>query len=94
MVVVVWWMGSGKVVAAGLEDGTLTISKVLLFICHSAPQNLSHCHKNSQIEASTSYLSIHNILGGGLSGWLCCYKRQGAVHTKVGPFVGPLPAKR
>jgi hypothetical protein len=30
MVVVVWWMGSGKVVAAGLEDGTLTISKVLL----------------------------------------------------------------
>jgi len=85
-------MQSGKVVATGLEDGTLTISKVLLFICNSAPQNLSHWHKNSQIEASTSYLSIHNILGGGLSGWLC-YKRQGSVHAKVGPFVGPLPAK-
>jgi hypothetical protein len=64
MVVVVWSMESEKVVVAGLEDGTLTISKVLLFICNSAPQNLSHCHKNSQIEASTSYLSIHNILGG------------------------------
>jgi hypothetical protein len=38
------------VVAARLEDSTLTISKVLLFICNSAPQNLSHCHKNSQIE--------------------------------------------
>jgi len=25
-------MGSGKVVATGLEDGTLTVSKVLLFI--------------------------------------------------------------
>ena len=50
--------------AAGLEDSTLTLSKVLLFICNSAPQNLSHCHKNSQIEASTSCLSIHNILGG------------------------------
>ena len=54
-------------VAAGLEDGTLTISKVLQFICNSAPQNLSHCHKNSQIEASTSCLSIHNTLGGVLS---------------------------
>jgi len=39
MVVVVWLMGSGKVVAAGLEDGTFTISKVLLFICNSALQN-------------------------------------------------------
>ena len=82
-------MASWKVVSAGLEDGTLTISKVLLFICISAPQNLSHCHKNSPLEASTSYLSIHNILGG-LSGCLCCYKQQGA---KVGRFVGPLPAK-
>ena len=80
-------------VATGLEDGTLTISKVLLFLCNSAPQNLSHCHKNSQIEASTSCLSIYNILGGGLSGWLCCGKRQGAAHAKASPFVGPLPAK-
>jgi hypothetical protein len=83
------------VVATGLEDGTLTISTVLLFICHSAPQNLLRCHKNSQIEASTSCLSIHNTLGGGggLSRWLCCGKRQGAAHAKEGPFVGPLPAK-
>jgi hypothetical protein len=63
MVVVVWLMESGKVVAAGLEDGTLITSKVLLFICHSAPQNLSQSHKNSSMEASNSYLSIHNILG-------------------------------
>jgi hypothetical protein len=47
LMVVVWWMGCGKVVATGLKDGTVTISKVLLFICNSAPQNLSHCHKNS-----------------------------------------------
>jgi len=63
-------MGSGKVIATVLENGTLTISKVLLLICNSAPQNLSHCHKNSQIEASTSYLSIDNIQRGGVSGWL------------------------
>jgi hypothetical protein len=62
-------------------------------ICNSAPPNLSHCHKNSQIEASTSCLSIRNILGGGLSEWLCCGKRQGAAYAKAGPFVGPLPAK-
>jgi len=61
-------MGCGKVVAAGLENGTLTISKVLLFICNSALQNLSHCHKDSQIQASTSNDSIHNILEGGVSG--------------------------
>jgi hypothetical protein len=39
-------MGSGKVVATGLMDGTLRFSKVTLFICNSAPQNLSHCYKN------------------------------------------------
>jgi len=47
IVVVVWYMESGKVVAARLEDGTLIISKVLIFICNSAPQNMSHCYKNS-----------------------------------------------
>lgn len=47
MVVVVWYMGCGQVIAAGLEDGTLSISKVPLFICNSAPENLLHCHKNS-----------------------------------------------
>ena len=61
-------------VAAGLEDGTLKISKVLLHICHSAPQNLSHFHKNSQREASNIYLSIHNVLEAGISVSLCCYK--------------------
>jgi len=81
------------VVATGLEDGTLIISTVLLFIWNSTPQNLPHCHKNSEIEASTSCISIHNTLRGGLSGWLCCSKRQGAAHAKAGPFVGPLPAK-
>jgi len=60
------------VVAAGLEDGTFIISNVLLLICNSVPQNLSHFHKNSQREASNSYLSIHNVLEGGISVSLCC----------------------
>ena len=63
-------MESGKLVAAGLGNGTFTISKVQRFICNTAPQNLSHCHKNSQIEASTSYLSMKNSVWGGLRGWL------------------------
>jgi len=82
------------VFTSGLKDGTLAISKVLLFICNSVPQNLSHYHKNSQLEVSTSCLSIPTILKGGLSGWLCCYKQYGAVHAKVGPFMGPLLVKR
>ena len=80
-------------VATGLEDGTLTISKELLYICNSAPQNLSHCCMNLYIEASSSYLSIQNILGEGSSLWLCCNKLQGAMHAKVGLGGGPLRAK-
>jgi len=63
------------VVAAALEDGTLTISKVLLSVCNLARQILLHCHKNSQIEAATSCVSIHDIPEGGLSGWLYCDKQ-------------------
>ena len=68
MAVVLYYMGSRMVVAAGLVDGLITISKVLLFICNSAPQNLSHWYKSSQIEASTSYVSMDSILEGGLCG--------------------------
>ena len=39
MVVVIRWMQRGMVVAARLEDGTLTISNVLLLIRSSEPQH-------------------------------------------------------
>jgi len=81
------------VLATGLKDGTLTISKVPLFIFNSAPQNLSHFHKNLKIAASTSYLSIQNILGRGLSGQVRCYKRQDTAHVNMSSYVGPIPVK-
>jgi len=71
----------------------LSHSPKYCYLYNSAPQNLSHCHKNSQIEVSTSCLSTHDTLGGGLNGWLRCGKRQGTAHTKANPFVNSLPAK-
>ena len=67
-------MESLKVVATGLEDCTLTISKILKFICNSSFQNLSHSYKISPMESSTSCISIDSPVGDGLSGLLYCCK--------------------
>jgi hypothetical protein len=64
VVVVVWMIYSGQIVATGPNNFILTIYKVLLFVSNSTPLNLSHRHKYSQIQASTRYFSIHIILVG------------------------------
>jgi hypothetical protein len=60
--------GKLKVNCHWVENDTLTISKVLLFICNSAPQILPHCYRNSPIEASTGSLAIFNIKEKSITG--------------------------
>jgi hypothetical protein len=49
------------VIATGLESGTPTISNALLLLFNSTSHNLSHWHKNSQLEASTSCFSNDSL---------------------------------
>jgi len=86
-------MGRGTVVATGLVDSTLTISKVQLFICNSGLKTLQHCIKNSQIRAILGYGSIHINPGGSLSESLSFPKCPSLKYTTVGHLVDLLLAQ-